>query len=97
LKEDTVLNTQDIKNIFAELAKLKEASKKFCTIDDHNLLKARVDQLEAMCAALRKTMSDLEKKMKNQKAGGGAVGGGTGGGADQGAIDSLMDELNRLR
>jgi predicted nucleic acid-binding Zn-ribbon protein len=62
---------------------------KFCILDELNLLRKRVEQLEIMYSSLRKSMSDLEKKMKNQKAGGG--------GADQGAVDAIMDELNRLR
>lgn len=57
-------------------------------MDEFNLLRSRVDTLETMCSSLRKSLSDLEKKMKNQKVGGGA---------DQGALDALSDELNKLR
>ena len=54
-------------------------------MDDFNLLRGRVDQLETMCSALRKAMGDLEKKMKNMSK--------LGGGADADAVTALNDEL----
>lgn len=61
---------------------------KFATKDELNLLRSRIDNLETMISGIRKSLNDLEKKMKNQKVGGGA---------DQDAVDAIVDELQKLR
>ena len=83
-----MVHTEDIKTLFDEIAKIKEQMKKFVNTDEFNLLRSRVDKLEAMCSSLRKAMGDLEKKMKNMNAGGGA---------DLGALDNINDQLAQLR
>jgi len=87
--QDQIVMKEDIKTLFDEIDKLKNALGDKCNIDEFQLLRTRVDTLENQLAALRKAMGDLERRVKGMKVGGG--------GADQGLVDQLADELARLR
>lgn len=90
LREDVDVNKEDLVALTAEVDKLKEAIARmqFPSLEDFNLLRGRVDSLENQLATCRKALSDMEKKLKNQRSGGGA---------DQGLVDKCVEELNSLR
>ena len=70
-----------LKNKFNEL--------QFPTFDEVDLLRTRIDKLENQISAMRKSLSDIEKKLKGLTV--------QGGGADGELLEKCIDELRKLR
>ena len=58
------------------------------------MLRSRVDKLENAFSSLRKTIAEIEKRIKTIAIGGS---GGGSGGASQELIEHLLEELRKLR
>jgi len=58
------------------------------------LLRSRIDKLENAFSSLRKTIAEIEKRIKTIAIGGS---GGGSGGASQELIEHLLEELRKLR
>ena len=62
---------------------------KYPTVDEVDLLRTRIDKLENQMSAMRKSLSDMEKKLKGLTV--------QGGGADGELLEKCIDELRKLR
>jgi chaperonin cofactor prefoldin len=62
---------------------------KYPTVDEVDLLRTRIDKLENQMSAMRKSLSDMEKKLKGLTV--------QGGGADADLLEKCVDELRKLR
>ena len=62
---------------------------KYPTVDEVELLRTRIDKLENQMSAMRKSLSDMEKKLKGLTV--------QGGGADADLLEKCVDELRKLR